>query len=103
MVELLIRQDKMMMAHSVENRVPMLDRDLVELSRTLPHEALVSDRMLRSNAVERGTKIALKKMAEKRFGEAFGPRWHNENGIPPISQYEIQLEQLELQQLVDKK
>lgn len=39
----------------------------------------------------------------KRFGEAFGPRWHNENGIPPISQFETQKEQLELQQLVDKK
>lgn len=39
----------------------------------------------------------------KRFGEAFGPRWHNENGVPPISQFEIQKEQLELQQLVDKK
>lgn len=39
----------------------------------------------------------------KRFREAFGPRWHNENGIPPISQFEIRKEQLELQQLVDKK
>lgn len=39
----------------------------------------------------------------KRFGEAFGPRWHNENGIPPIAQFQIQKEQLELQQLVDKK
>jgi hypothetical protein len=39
----------------------------------------------------------------KRFGEAFGPRWHNENGVPPISQFQIEKEQLELQQLVDKK
>lgn len=39
----------------------------------------------------------------RRFGEAFGPRWHNENEIPPIAQFQIQKEQLELQQLVDKK
>ena len=39
----------------------------------------------------------------KRFKEAFGPRWSNENGIPPIAQFEIRKEQLELQQLVDKK
>ena len=30
LVDLLMRQDKMMMAHSVENRVPYLDKDLVE-------------------------------------------------------------------------
>jgi asparagine synthase (glutamine-hydrolysing) len=82
MVELLIRQDKMMMAHSVENRVPMLDRDLVELSRTLPHEALVSSRMFAPAAVERGTKIALKKMAEKRFGERFAYRPKEGFGLP---------------------
>ena len=39
----------------------------------------------------------------KRFGEAFGPRWHNENGVPQIAQLQIEKEQLELQQLVDKK
>lgn len=39
----------------------------------------------------------------KRFAEVFGPRWHAINGIPPIAQLQIEKEQLELQQLVDKK
>ncbi len=82
MVELLIRQDKMMMAHSVENRVPMLDRGLVELSRTLPRESLVDARLLRRNAVERGTKVALKRMASGRFGERFAYRPKEGFGLP---------------------
>jgi len=39
----------------------------------------------------------------KTYEEAFGPRWHNVNGIPPQTEFELRREQLELQQLVDKK
>ncbi len=39
----------------------------------------------------------------KRYEEAFGPRWHGQNGIPNIADFELQKEQLQLQQLVDKK
>ena len=41
LVDLLVRQDKMAMAHGVENRVPFLDRDVVEFARALPVEHLV--------------------------------------------------------------
>ena len=36
--DLLIRQDKMSMAHSIENRVPFLDNDVVENSFTIPEK-----------------------------------------------------------------
>ena len=43
LVDLLVRQDKMTMAHGVENRVPFLDRRVVDFARTLPAEHLVDD------------------------------------------------------------
>ena len=43
LVDLLVRQDKMTMAHGVENRVPFLDRRVVDFARTLPAEHLVGD------------------------------------------------------------
>lgn len=82
MVELLIRQDKMMMAHSVENRVPMLDKDLVALARALPQRLRISDRVLRPSPMEAGTKVLLKKMAEKRFGYEFVHRRKVGFGLP---------------------
>ena len=39
----------------------------------------------------------------KRFEEAFGPRWHGVNQVPPIQQFELRREEIGLQQLVDKK
>lgn len=39
----------------------------------------------------------------KMYEEAFGPRWHQENRIPSIAQFISEREQIELQQLVDKK
>ncbi len=41
LVDLLARQDKMTMAHGVENRVPFLDRHVIEFARALPAEHLV--------------------------------------------------------------
>ena len=38
--DLLIRQDKMSMAHSIENRVPFLDNEVVENSFTIPEKYL---------------------------------------------------------------
>ena len=43
LVDLLVRQDKMTMAHGVENRVPFLDRRVVDFARTLPAEHLVGE------------------------------------------------------------
>ena len=41
LVDLLVRQDKMTMGHGVENRVPFLDRQVIEFARALPAEHLV--------------------------------------------------------------
>ena len=68
LVDLLTRQDKMTMAHAVENRVPFLDHQLVERIFELPTEHLVRWRprlsALRSRetmAAER-TKVVLKEL-----------------------------------------
>lgn len=39
----------------------------------------------------------------KMYEEAFGPRWHQENQVPPRIQLESRREQIELEQLLDKK
>ena len=41
LVDLLLRQDKMTMAHGVENRVPFFDRHVIEFAHALPAEHLV--------------------------------------------------------------
>jgi asparagine synthase (glutamine-hydrolysing) len=87
MVELLIRQDKMMMAHSVENRVPFLDRDVVEAARRLPMPLRISGRALRADPMERGTKVILKEMAERRFGGEFVRRRKSGFGLPLLDYF----------------
>lgn len=82
MVELLIRQDKMTMAHSLETRVPFLDRDTVNLARRLPTCLRVRGQIRLSGSVESGTKILLKKMAERRFGNDFTYRRKMGFGLP---------------------
>ncbi|MBT1700522.1 asparagine synthase (glutamine-hydrolyzing) [Fulvivirgaceae bacterium PWU4] len=72
--DLLIRQDKMSMAASIENRVPFLDNDLVERSFTIPEHYLIG---------EGGqTKFELKKMAAGIFGDKFAYRSKGGFGIP---------------------
>lgn len=39
----------------------------------------------------------------RRYSEAFGPRWHNENKVPAIADFELRKEEIKLAQLVDKK
>jgi len=41
MVDLLVRQDKMTMAHSIENRVPFLDNEMLDLWGKLPSKYLM--------------------------------------------------------------
>jgi asparagine synthase (glutamine-hydrolysing) len=85
-VDLLIRQDKMTMAHSVENRVPYLDRPLVELVRRLPSRCLVSDSPVTAARPVRATKIVLKSLARRFFDDAFVYR--RKSGFPlPLGQY----------------
>jgi asparagine synthase (glutamine-hydrolysing) len=86
LVDLLIRQDKMTMAHSVENRVPFLDRHLVDLARTLPSGCLVSDSLANVARPMRGTKVVLKRLARQTFGDRFAYR--RKSGFPlPLAQF----------------
>ena len=71
LVDLLVRQDKMTMAHSLENRVPFLDRDLVAFARQAPARTLVSPRFVRPRARMRGTKVMLKNLARRSFDDRF--------------------------------
>ncbi len=80
--ELLLRQDKMTMAHSVENRVPFLDNDLVDKVRGLSSRDLVGTSPARHGMIERNTKIALKMVARRHFGEDFVYRTKAGFGVP---------------------
>ncbi len=75
--DLLIRQDKMSMAHSIENRVPFLDNDLVEQSFSIPQQNL-----LPNQGREKNTKYALKKLTGSLFGDDFAFRQKQGFGIP---------------------
>lgn len=71
MVDLLVRQDKMTMAHSIENRVPFLDRDFVSFARALPTNLLVDDRLCMPGHRTRHTKVLLKDVARRIFDDEF--------------------------------
>jgi len=71
LVDLLVRQDKMTMSHSLENRVPYLDRRMVEFVRSLPSEFLVGSSLRMREARMRNTKIILKRLAERVFDPQF--------------------------------
>ena len=86
LVDVLVRQDKMTMAHGVENRVPFLDRQVVEFARTLPGEHLVSDRDRNDGGPTRSTKIVVKDLARRIFDDAFVDRPKNSFNLP-LSQY----------------
>jgi len=62
------------MAHSVENRVPFLDHDLVELAWRLPARYLLRPGLGLEPRAARSTKRILKSLAAKRFGSAFAHR-----------------------------
>jgi asparagine synthase (glutamine-hydrolysing) len=69
--DLLIRQDKMSMAHSIENRVPFLDNEVVENSFTIPEKYL----LLRKSPEGYNTeKYLLKKLTADTFGKDFAFR-----------------------------
>jgi asparagine synthase (glutamine-hydrolysing) len=71
--DLLIRQDKMSMAHSIENRVPFLDNELVKFSFGIPEADLLGKSQ---------TKHQLKKIAASVFGDRFAYRSKGGFGIP---------------------
>ena len=82
LVDLLLRQDKMMMAHGVENRVPFLDRRVVDFARALPAEHLVGPPRPGATA----TKVVVKDLARRTFDAAFVDRRKSGFNLP-LGQY----------------
>ncbi len=78
--DLLIRQDKMSMAHSIENRVPFLDNQIFENSFTIPERLLLLRKS--SEGGLNNQKYLLKKMAADVFGNQFAFRDKMGFGIP---------------------
>jgi asparagine synthase (glutamine-hydrolysing) len=83
LVDLLLRQDKMMMAHGVETRVPFLDRRVIEFARALPAEHLVGPP---SPTGAPGTKRVVKALARRSFDAAFVDRRKSAFNLP-LAQY----------------
>ena len=77
--DLLTRQDKMSMAHSIENRVPFLDNDVVDHSFTIPTEYLIKRKTAEGSNNE---KYLLKKLCAGVFGNDFAFRNKGGFGIP---------------------
>jgi asparagine synthase (glutamine-hydrolysing) len=73
----------MMMAHGVENRVPFLERHLIEFARALPAEHLVGRQ---SPLGAPGAKIVVKELARRSFDEAFVHRRKSAFNLP-LAQY----------------
>ncbi len=72
MHDLLIRQDKMSMAHSIESRVPFLDNNLVEYS--LSYLAKSNYDYSYFSNISKNTKKYLKNISAKYFGKSFSYR-----------------------------
>ena len=75
--DLLMRQDKMSMAHSIENRVPFLDNNMVTTSLNIPSDLLVGKHNGKAE-----NKILLKDICASKFGESFAYRDKMGFGIP---------------------
>ncbi|MBC7381824.1 MAG: asparagine synthase (glutamine-hydrolyzing) [Bacteroidia bacterium] len=76
--DLLMRQDKMSMAHSIENRVPFLDNKVLDYSFNIPANFLISDSFNPHNK----EKLLLKEICAKKFGKSFAFRNKMGFGIP---------------------
>jgi len=93
LVDLLMRQDRMTMAHAVENRVPFLDHQLLERVATLPTDHLLRSALdprlvrRRSELMMRSTKLVLKELAAHHFGDEFAYRPKQGFDLPLIEYY----------------
>ena len=83
LADLLMRQDRMTMAHGVETRVPFLDRHVIDFARALPDEHLVGPSL---PSGESGTKIVVKALARRYFDAAFVHRRKSTFNLP-LAQY----------------
>jgi len=71
LVDLLVGQDKMTMAHSIENRVPYLDNEMIDFARGLSSRSLARYSFANTS---KATKMPLKRVTDKHFGKAFAYR-----------------------------
>jgi asparagine synthase (glutamine-hydrolysing) len=81
--DVLLRQDRMMMAHGIENRVPFLDLRVIEFARALPPECLVGPSP-ESRAPT--TKLVVKELARRHFNADFAYRRKSTFNLP-LAQY----------------
>jgi asparagine synthase (glutamine-hydrolysing) len=88
MVDLLVRQDKMTMAHSIENRVPYLDRNLVSFVRSLPPELLIRNKLTLRGQQTGNTKFILKQLARTIFDDGFVYRPKAGFTLPLLTYYQ---------------
>ncbi|MCX7861880.1 MAG: asparagine synthase (glutamine-hydrolyzing), partial [Bacteroidales bacterium] len=101
MTDLLIRQDKMTMAHSIENRVPFLDKTLVEFVLKLPDDFKIHfpSHLFSFNKHHLSTKKILKDLAIKKFNKQFVYR--SKSGFAlPLSEF---FNHSGMQQLIQEK
>ena len=89
--DLLIRQDKMSMAHSIENRVPFLDNEVVRNSFTIPENYLL---IRKDNDNPNPEKYMLKRLTSNIFGKEFAFRNKMGFGIP-VKEYFLNSEFVE--------
>jgi asparagine synthase (glutamine-hydrolysing) len=82
LIDLLVRQDKIMMAHGMENRVPFLDRRVVDVARALPAEHLMGA----PGPGGAATKVVVKDLARRTFDAAFVDRRKSGFNLP-LGQY----------------
>jgi asparagine synthase (glutamine-hydrolysing) len=75
--DLLMRQDKMSMAHSIENRVPFLDNEMIAVSLNIPSDLLIAQH----KGLAESKKI-LKEICADKFGDSFAYRDKMGFGIP---------------------
>ena len=73
LVTLLNIQDKMTMSHSIENRVPFLDKEVIDLVFSLPSNYFIrsSNHPLKYNSPNRYTKILLKNLTKRYYSNDF--------------------------------
>jgi asparagine synthase (glutamine-hydrolysing) len=83
LVDLLLRQDRMTMAHGIETRVPVLARDVIEFARALPAEHLIGPASPMGGPT---TKIVVKELARRSFDAAFVDRRKSAFNLP-LAQY----------------
>ena len=82
---LLIRQDKMTMAFSIENRVPFLSKDLISIVReNYSPKELINKKLNKKSFLKasNNTKFPLKNLSQKIFDKSFAFRDKNGFGFP---------------------